>query len=336
VEHLRWKLSQDIRVREDDYASLKTGGAKGRILQLTGDTSADVWIGPREVWFRVEGLALTPKNELERYKREFALIDNYAVLQQYDCGSSSTEKALSVCSIRVIPTFGPSREWDVNELQYPTDNSWVRMLMMGRIPDHWDGLPMRKDGSDILFKTYGNNRDRVLTPSTDLALYYRAYYTANRISGIDEYNAWDNSVIRAFRDIRWDGNRITRFRVFEESPQAKKVSRPVTTLTAVLETVGEEPCPVKLKKGATLFDYRLCKPVAFGKFPDRSCPPKFYKYIDGLKSIEELEALDEALFPPRPENLSNAIPAWLVFAIGCTLLGAAGCMFWFVRLRKRL
>jgi hypothetical protein len=318
--HYRWKatvvidykLAADRGVSIDDHANLPT-------ITKTGISTWDVWDSEKSLDLRIQTPTLNEKGDLVFQKMESILSDHYAILQYYDCTTPSSPKELTVCSLQVIPSFGNSREYEVNELQAPYVSAWGRSLLTGKLPLVVDGIKVAI-GPRIIYKNYGSSTTELMVPTSKFAFHWTANYKDGKVTSLTKCNGFNGNELHTFRNIKWNHNRIGSFELAELSIQARKLVRPRTTIKFDLVSVDNSSSDVRPFKGARVFDYRLCPPVPLNSFPNKDCAPKTYECKGSLPSLAELKnAEDAGLNRPEPQGAHSA-PIWIITAFLVILL----------------
>ncbi len=318
-QHLTWSAKSQL--------SWLDGKTKQR-FDKTLDSKVEVWVGQDSTFYRIEMPIISESNELEKRKEEIELRKSCAIFQDYDCRDPGLNGNWEVCNINVIPAFGDTRTSDVNYLQFPMNELATRLMLLGKTPTVWNELKFEIGPGKFELSTWDqvNNRGKLKSQPAMWTL-YRGTFSEHMLSKISITNGFDSSPLRSIRDIKFMGDQIVGFTRTDDTIQAENLLLPksVTKFELMKEDSGVPD--ISFKKGADVFDFRLCPPVALNQFPNLDCKPKTYKWGSETADMKSLTRLMEAGFNTPPPPKSNGVSPLFV-GIGIVAVVVFAGSFW--------
>lgn len=324
-QHLTWSITSSQEWRE-------SGGA-AQTFQKEIESTIEVWVGQTSTFYRVNSPIINESNNLELQRQEFELRSNFAIMQTFDCRNTRSHDKWDVCFVQVIPAFGDPRISDVNLLQFPLTELFTRLMLLGKVPTNWNELQFENGADKFSLKTWDEVKKTSKLKSDPRGwTKYSGSFVNHKLVGVSITNGYGGRALRNYDHIQFDGNQIVKFTRSDETIQSKRLTSPRLVSQFELKSVDNNPPNIEFKKGATVFDFRHCNPVALNQFPDKTCPPKTYKWSGDVADMKTLATLDVAGFNIPPPPKQNPIsPMFIGITVVAGLIGLAS----FFKLRKR-
>ena len=324
-QHLIWNVKTSQEWRESSVAS--------QTFQKEIESTIEVWVGQTSTFYRVNSPIINESNGLELQRQEIELRPKYAIMQTFDCRKPHSQDKWDVCFVQIIPSFGDPRISDVNLLQFPFTELFTRQMLLGKVPTNWNELQFETGADKFTLSTWDDvNKTSKLKSQPGIWTKYSGSFVNHKLTGVSISNGFDGRALRNFDHIEFNSNQIVKFTRSDETIQSKKLLSPRLVSQFELKSEDTNPPNVEFKKGATVFDFRHCNPVPLNQFPDKTCPPKTYKWSGDVADMKTLSTLDVAGFNIPPPPKQNPIsPIFIGITIVAGLIGLVS----FFKLRKR-